>query len=44
MLQNKTHMEKVIDVDWETSKKMFILEEHEVDDSNENMSSHLQKV
>jgi hypothetical protein len=27
-------MEKVIDVVWETSKKMF---EHEVDDSNENM-------
>jgi len=30
-------MEKVIDVIWETSKKMLILEEHEVDDFNENM-------
>jgi hypothetical protein len=36
-------MEKVIDVVWETSKKILILEEHEVDDSNEIFSSHLPK-
>ncbi len=33
----RRHMEKVIHVVWGTSKKMLILDKHEVDDSNENM-------